>query len=35
MRSTKTRGEYRRCLKCETEFTPEGADEGATASADA
>ena len=35
IRSTKTRGEYRRCLKCETEFTPEGADEGATASADA
>ncbi len=35
MRSTKTRGDYRRCLKCETEFTPEGADEGATASADA
>jgi len=35
MRGTKTRGDYRRCLKCETEFTPEGADEGAAASADA
>jgi len=34
-RSTKARGEYRRCLKCGTEFTPEASDEGAAASAEA